>query len=92
MLQMGGRDCGSGVQVHDPDRPPIPTTLYASINGVIGVIATLPGQQFQWFAKLQVGARAPFQAARLIPAWHAPQASQAQPSGRPDCRLRSALV
>lgn len=42
-------------QVHDPDRQSIPTLLYASINGVIGVIATLPPQQFQFFSKLQVG-------------------------------------
>jgi DNA damage-binding protein 1 len=38
----------------DPAMPTAPTLLFATVNGVIGVVAQLPPKQYQRFAKLQV--------------------------------------
>ena len=40
-------------QVEDLDRPPLKTMLYVTIDGVIGVMASLPPSQYHFFAKLQ---------------------------------------
>lgn len=37
----------------DSDTPAIPTLLYGTVNGVIGVIASLPQERFQFLEKVQ---------------------------------------
>ncbi|EGC39114.1 hypothetical protein DICPUDRAFT_86223 [Dictyostelium purpureum] len=47
--------CGSLVRLPDSDAPPIPTILYASVNGSIGVIASISKEDYEFFSKLQKG-------------------------------------
>ncbi|KAK5580443.1 hypothetical protein RB653_000460 [Dictyostelium firmibasis] len=46
---------GSLVRLPDSDQPIIPTILYASVNGSIGVIASISEDDFIFFSKLQKG-------------------------------------
>lgn len=38
----------------DQDALHVTTTLFGSINGVIGVVASLPQPLFEWFKRLEV--------------------------------------
>jgi CPSF A subunit region len=42
------------MRLPDSDTSKIPTLLFCTINGVIGVIATLPAENFSFLVKLQV--------------------------------------
>lgn len=42
------------MQLPDSETTKIPTVLFGTILGIIGVIASLPRQQFQFLEKLQV--------------------------------------
>lgn len=46
---------GSLVRLPDSDQPIIPTILYASVNGSIGVVASISEEDFIFFSKLQKG-------------------------------------
>lgn len=43
------------MKLPDSEAAKIPTVLFGTINGAIGVIASLPQEQYQFFSKLQVG-------------------------------------
>jgi len=45
------------MKLADSDVARLPTLLFGTINGVIGVIASVPQAQFTFLSKLQVGAR-----------------------------------
>lgn len=42
------------MKLPDSEAAKIPTVLFVTINGSIGVIASLPQQQFQFLSRLQV--------------------------------------
>ena len=43
------------MQLPDNETPQIPTLLFGTILGIIGVIASIPREQYQFLERLQVG-------------------------------------
>mmetsp|Transcript_40860 Transcript_40860/g.102896 ORF Transcript_40860/g.102896 Transcript_40860/m.102896 type:complete len:118 (-) Transcript_40860:209-562(-) len=41
------------MQLAESDSPKIPTMLYGSVSGTIGVVASLPQKQFLFYSKVQ---------------------------------------
>lgn len=55
------------MQLPDNETAQIPTLLFGTILGIIGVVASIPREQYQFLEKLQVGRHSPLMHTFTLP-------------------------